>query len=351
MFVPRHLLPKYSPSDAKRYQERWDDHRPERDCVFALIRDGAGEDFLQGYVDGGPLDGFLEDYLDLRGIHFFDEKIEFPDGDTFENIDFQHAMFHHSKLRNALFAAYLDYCRFYNCEFDECIFAMGSCFATTFEKCVFRRCDFARHFVFTNCDFIDCEFESYTAGEALFRDCRFDAQTLAAEPSPEPFRMAGGYAPDSLLQDPERTTFYGEIEAAYQAGKVPSLRKKYHLLARQAFGRHNAKGFAKASNLVNRYVAGYGVRVQAPILLALIVVIGFAIGFVTVGPRPYSSAEAFGVVSRALTNSVNAFAGLPVESASGNLAALLVSAERLLGLIWLPIFITVLANVWFRFRD
>lgn len=161
MFVSIDRLPQFDPSKREQYRRRWEqqDGRRLSERVLELIRGGAGEDFLQRDFEGGRL-APLEDMHDLKGLTIFDEHFDFPDGDTFEAIDFSHANFYHSTFNNAVFNCYIGFARIYNCEFRRCIFSFNHAYATTFDKCRFIECEFVESDTFTNCRFRDSEFRN-----------------------------------------------------------------------------------------------------------------------------------------------------------------------------------------------
>src|SRR5712692_593911 len=103
MFTPSDRLPLFDPEERGKYRRRWqgEEGRALREKILGMIRTGAGEDFLQWEFEQGRL-GFLEDMWDLKGLDIFQESIAFPDGDTFEAIDFSYGHLYHSTFENAL---------------------------------------------------------------------------------------------------------------------------------------------------------------------------------------------------------------------------------------------------------
>ena len=127
MFTPIHLLPKpRNPDydDIPSYKERWEKGVGE-ECykkVIKMIREGAGEDFLQSAFEARELQ-VMSDYQDLKGIKIWKEDIDFPSGDSFEGIDFSYSEFWHSKFNNAVFGStYSAFSKVYNFEFKNCLF-------------------------------------------------------------------------------------------------------------------------------------------------------------------------------------------------------------------------------------
>jgi uncharacterized protein YjbI with pentapeptide repeats len=159
------LLPSFDRKKCQQLQQRWEDYigRAVFERVLSLIREGAGEDFLQYKFENGEL-AFLHDYWDLAGIQISGEDIEFPTGDNFENIDFSYAKFWHSTFKNACFPQTgFTFARLYNVKFKNCLFALASFYGCKLEKCSFENCSFVEGNGFTNCDF----------KETVFSDCFF----------------------------------------------------------------------------------------------------------------------------------------------------------------------------------
>ena len=186
-----------------------------RERVLVPIRGGAGEDFLQGDFEAGQL-APLEDMHDQKGFKIFDERFDFPGGDTFEAIDFSHADFYHSTFNNAVFNCYVGFARIYNCEFRRCIFSFNHAYGTTFEKCRFIECDFVEGDTFTNCRFRDSTFDDCFIPVRMF----FDRSPRSVHPR----RPVG---PGAVSDEPDcsgpedRTDIYNGIKEAYRAGGVP----------------------------------------------------------------------------------------------------------------------------------
>src|SRR5712692_2207974 len=106
MFTPIHLLPRFDTGKLDSYQGRWErDEGPDlNQKIVGMIRDGAGEDFLQGEFENDNL-GFLESMWDLKGINIHGENFTFEGEGSgwFEAIDFSYAQFYHSKFQRAAF--------------------------------------------------------------------------------------------------------------------------------------------------------------------------------------------------------------------------------------------------------
>jgi hypothetical protein len=98
------LLPRYDPKSASRSRNRWEtaEGRIIGERVLELIRKGGGEDFLQWDFENGRL-GLLESQWDLAGFDLTSETIFFPEGDSFEAMDFSYARFWHCSLQTPAF--------------------------------------------------------------------------------------------------------------------------------------------------------------------------------------------------------------------------------------------------------
>lgn len=73
------LLPRFEPRRRREVRERWENDagRDLFDRIITLIREGAGEDFLQYSFEKGDL-GFLSDYWIWLGYTFSVKTLSFP---------------------------------------------------------------------------------------------------------------------------------------------------------------------------------------------------------------------------------------------------------------------------------
>jgi hypothetical protein len=303
-----------------------------------MIRAGAGEDFLQQEFEAGGM-GFLEDMWDLKGLKIFREKFDFPGGDTFENIDFSHAEFYHTRFSNAVFYSHMAFTRVYNCEFNRCIFSFNHAYGGTFEKCRFTQCDFVQGNTFTNCSLRDVSFTQCFMPDRVFVDCSFDQRTQVDPSAPKPSRMSS----ESFRPDPkDLADVLAGIEEAYRAGGVHTQARRYYFRRMQAVTRHNsATRFEKGLGLIKEYLAGYGVR---PLRVLAAMVIAFA-----------GSAALFATAVSPPDSVILASGALFTFGAKADLLTELVVPYRMLyvmtafvGISLTALFITVLANIWFR---
>lgn len=340
MFTSIDRLPRLNPEEQARYRRRWEEGQGTalRDTVLGMIRDGAGEDFLQREFEGGRL-GFLEDMLDLKGLKIFDEQFDFPGGDTFEAIDFSYAEFWHSTFNNAVFNCSIAFARVYNCEFRRCIFSFNHCYGTTFDKSRFVECDFVESNTFTNCSFRETSFDNCFMPTRVFFDCSFDQTTRIGASSPSPFRMNR----DSFKVDLKNASdIFNGIKDGYRGGGVSDKAREYFFRQMQATTRHNtATKPERWFGFLKEYVAGYGVRplrvlgiMLGALLLSTIIfsdAVGAADGFILAAGGLFT----FGAKADLLTNIHPVYRAIYVATAFA-------------GISLTALFITVLANVWFR---
>lgn len=342
MFTPIHLLPIYNWKDRDKYQDRWDnnsDGQRIRDEVLKMIRNGAGEDFLQWDFEHGKL-GFLESYHDLKGIKIFREEINFPKGDNFEAIDFSYASFYHSKFRNATFpSTFFTFAKIYNCEFINCVFAYTGFYGATLEKTRLVNCDFIEHNHITNCDLRAVTLEKCFISANLFFDCKFDEQTTVDDPLEKPLIMSQGsfkFSKGSLAE------ILKGIKEGYTAGNVIEQARLYYFKERQSITRYNAKSLQeKIYGYSLELLAGYGVK---PFRVLISMVTIFSI-FSTFFIAKIGSSEG-------LLLSAGAFFTFGANSdrlqTLGNFCKVIYVAESFFGISLMALFITVLANMWFK---
>lgn len=221
-----------------------------------MIKEGAGEDFLQRDFQAGRL-GFLEDMHDLQGFTFFKEEIVFPTRDTFEAIDFSYGSFWHTKMTNAFFYCTMHFAKFYNCTFEKCTFHFNNCYASTFEKVTFVDCDFVENNSFTNCSFTESKFCNTFLSNNVFYDCKFDAKTSVDPPPRNAVATTfKGQLDNSLISD-----IYRGISEAYKAGGAMHKARKHLFLQLHFSTRYNSESFPeRVSGLLFEYLTGHGLR-------------------------------------------------------------------------------------------
>jgi|SRR5581483_104272 uncharacterized protein YjbI with pentapeptide repeats len=340
MFTPIHLLPQHSIRDRNKYQDRWTDPENQRirDKILRIIRNGAGEDFLQTIYEGNQ--DFFEDMWDLKGINISGEEINFPSADNFTAIDFSYASFYHSKLTNATFYNTAFYfTKIYNCEFINCIFAFAGFYGSTLEKTKFINCEFIEYHRITNCDFTEVKFENCFILQRPFFDCKFDEQTIINDPLDKPLRMPGN---NLKLSKSDLAEIFKGIKESYMAGDVIKQARQYFFKERQSVTRYNSKNLReKINGYFLELITGYGIKPFRVLLAMLIVFLIFSIIFISkIG------------FSEGLLLSAGAFftfgANTNYLQTLGTLFKIVYIAEPFFGISLMALFITVLANYWFR---
>lgn len=341
MFTPIHQLPLLNTADRNRYQDRWrqEGGRELHDRILRMIREGAGEDFLQMDFEAGRL-GFLENMWDLKGIDIMNENWRFEAGDTFEAIDFSYSQFFHTKIHNAAFSANFSFARLYNCEFWNCTFVFNGFYGTQFERCRFINCDFVEGNRISNCDFVRSEFSNCFTGESLFFECRFsndtDISTFRAEPN-------GNWNSDIGMPRTEKADFLAGIKDAYAAGGVITRMNAYFFQQMQAATRHNLRGKEKVTAYVFEVLTGYGIRPLRVVLAMLVCAFASAVWFTHLVGLRRGVLLAAGAL---FTFGANTDALERLSFAS----TLIYIVTSFAGVCLVALFITVLANRWFRER-
>lgn len=342
MFTPVHLLPQYNTEELDKYRDRWEDSEGQRlqDRIIAMVESGAGEDFLQQDFEQGDL-GFLENMWDLKGIRVLSREIDFPMEDNFEGIDFSYGSFSHSKFRNATFLnTSFRFTRLYNCEFVDCNFLFTSFYGATLEKTTFINCDFIEHDSMTNCDLRGVKFEACFIPTNLFFNCKFDEQTNIVDLLDEPWRGRGTLK----LNKGDLAEIFKGIKDGYLAGDVPKQARLYSFKEKQSVTRYNTKRHPeKTWGYFLELIAGYGIKPHRVLFTMLLVFIIFSLVFcakIGFSEGILLSAGAF------FTFGANTH---HLQTLSAFLKIIYI-AEAFFGISLMALFITVLANLWFRER-
>jgi hypothetical protein len=258
------LLPSYDSAIAMTARQRWEDalgqaiHRKITD----LIRGGAGENFLQYEFESGRLP-LLKNPWDLRGFHMMNEAIDFPKGDSFENIDFSYSTLWHSTYGGACFPqTRFDFARLYNIKFKGCLFALANFYGCSFEKCTFDNCDFIECDGFTNCEFSETTFKQCFFSENMFKNCKFD-ETVKFEC--KGVNLKFGLLPranncNEKMKEKQISGVYRGIKDGFLAGEIYKDARKYLFVQKQSYTRYNSRG--KFFDFALEYCAGYGLKPQ-----------------------------------------------------------------------------------------
>ncbi len=278
---------------------------------------------------------------DLKGFQIQSETLTFPDGDSFEAIQFWYAEFWHTTFRNAVFAAKFRFAHFYGCTFINCIFSFAGFYGAALEQTHFINCEFVESNNFTNYDLKTVEFKDCYMPNRLFYDCRFDETTIVGDSVARPYRMN---PTDDPCPKHELTNIYKGIKEAYVAGDLPHMGRRYFYRQRHAATRHNSQTRGQAiRGHIEELIAGYGVRPLRP-LIAMALGLAVSIGvFLTAVPFT----DAFLLSAGALfTFGANTEA---LKALGFGYKAIYV-LTAFFGLSFTTLFITLLAHVSFRER-
>jgi len=335
------LLPRFEPEKSDLYQQRWEkDQGPAlMEKILAMIRDGAGEDFLQWEFENRRL-GFLESMWDLKGIHIDAENLNFAGGDSFEAIDFSYAQFYHSKFHRATFGpATFNFARIYNCEFVDCTFCFAGFYGSALEKVKFTNCNFIEQNSFTNCNLRAVEFKNCFIPESIFGDCRFDANTTVNDPIEKPHR---GW--NLTFDKKQLASIFQGVKEGYSAGGVVTQVRRYFFRQNQAITRHNSDAiWDRLRGYFLEFLTGYGVRPQRVLTVLILLVAG--------GTTIFSRQVGFANALILTAGGFFTFGGYAdLLKGLSIWYRLLYICAAFLGMLLTGFYVTVLANVWFRER-
>ena len=342
MFTPIHLLPRIHAEKVGLYQQRWEkDGGPAlRDKILQMIRDGAGEDFLQWEFENHKL-GFLESMWDLKGINIHGENLSYEGEGAgwFEAIDFSYAQFYHSTFRRAAFNCEFSFARLYNCQFVDCTFSFNDFYGATLEKVKFTNCNFTERNSLTNCDCRALEFNNCFIPENIFIDCRFDANTTVNDPIEKSLR-----AWNLTFDKKQRAAIFQGINDGYAAGGVVKQARRYFFRQNQAITRYNSEAkWDCAVGYFLEFLTGYGVR-PLRVLRALILLVALGIGI-------FTTQVGFENALILTTGGFFTFGGYTDLLKSLSIWFRLgYIFTAFLGIFLTGLYVTVLANVWFRER-
>jgi type IV secretory pathway VirB2 component (pilin) len=309
--------------------------------VLDLIRRGAGEDFLQSDVENGRLKGFLTNMWDLRGFDLRNESIDFPQGDSFESIDFSYSYFENSTFNGAMFGARFRYAEMRRCVFKRCVFSFNDFADCRLVGVEFEDCEFIQGDTFEQCELEGCVFRNCFIPDNLFSGCRFSESTifdgLPDQPQGEnSFKLT---RPEALLPD-----IYHGLRESYVNGRAGRQARRYYFKEMQALTRHSSqsKGSALQGWLLELLV-GYGVR---PLRVLIVMIVTYGIATTVMATR----------LGWRMAVVVTAGAMLTFGAHTETLDSLPAWYELLyvflafLGIALLALFVTVSANVFLRER-
>lgn len=346
MFDSYYKHPLYRLEDKKKYRERWFDPATNMEnesykAILKMIEEGAGKHFLNIPFYRGELP-VLEDDLDLKGFKFWKLETDFSDGgDNFRGIDFSYGDFMHCHFKEAVFqSATMNFATLYSCTFEDCVFIPTTFLGSTFEKCRFINCDFPERCSFENVTFINSEFDGCFLGATTpFRECFFDDQTYVKNRKPHSIHFGERLStPAAALSG-----YFASFQAAYEAAGAEELAEIFRWEARKAFTRYNQIGWRRAVSLFNEAITGYGSRPLRPLIAMAFVYALSTLLFSLAMPLKESivfTAGAFFTFGAASEH-------LKDFSYAGRLVYVGLS---FCGIILSALFVTSLANLWFRSR-
>jgi hypothetical protein len=208
-----------------------------------------------------------------------------------------------------------------------------------FEKVKFTNCNFIEQNGFTNCDFRELQFTNCFVPESIFTDCRFDANTRVSDPIE---KAHGGWK--LTFEKKELAGIFQGIKEAYSAGGIAKQVRTYLFRQNKAITRYNSD--SKRDYLTGRlleFLTGYGVR-PLRVLRALILLVAFGIGI-------FTTQVGFENALILTTGGFFTFGGYTDLLKSLNIWYRLgYILTAFLGIFLTGLYVTVLANVWFRER-
>lgn len=352
MFIQINQLNGYEPDVAQRVRSRWEDSKNDqaKNLILGLIKKGGGEDFLQWDYQQGILKDFLDNEWDLRGIQIFNENIDFPHEDNFENIDFSYGKFYHSAFRNACIYATFDFVRIHNFKFINCSFHFTYWYGCTIENTIFENCNFVERHKFTNCDFINCKFINYSISELLFTDCRFDSNTIITKP--KFYMVTSENKRSSGFDKKQLTDFYRSLHEGYHVSHIPELSRKYKHISQKSRTDYCSPNWLiyLRNKLFIEYLTGYGLKPIRPLIAALLTIVYFSF-LQGVFNAKIKSVGLWGQLWEMFSNgfwfSITAFNKIGNISEWTFPSNMLFIIEACLGTVFFSLFITTLSNSWF----
>lgn len=348
MFVPYYTHALFDPSERTKCRERWTGSRAGgcsyTEIVERLLNEGAEEGFLHEAFGRGELP-ILDHGSDLRGFHFWKIDQDFRRdgncGDNFKGLDLSYSEFWHCHFKNAVFySSSLAFTEFYNCTFEDCAFAFTGFLGAKIRKSRIVRCDFAEPCSLENVSMIDSVFDECFLGETTpFRDCFFDDLSSVRNMRTESYHYKG-----VLMQKSALAGYFASFQSAYEAAGAEERALRSYFEGRKAFTRYNTNLLGKLGGFAAEIFAGYGVKPLRAFAVLIML---------------YVSATAF-----------FAAASVPLKEslvlAAGALFTFGAGADRLMrfgypetivyiclsfsGIALTALFVTTLANRWFRGR-
>jgi hypothetical protein len=223
----------------------------------------------------------MEDEYDLRGFRL-QIDLDFPTDDNFIAIDFSHAWFLHSRLKNALFASVgFRFTDFSKTTFQNCTFLHAYFFSSSFDQVQFENCSFHEETVFLNCAFNNVTFNNCFFDErARILSCRFDHQVNFTK-----FPRASLFRNNQSRPLKADADLYSSIATGYENGSVFDSSEIFFYLARQSSTRHNTSKLSKLPVLyLEEFLTGYGTKPHRILVSLALIYVLFTLYFYFAGP-------------------------------------------------------------------
>jgi hypothetical protein len=259
MYTSLYLIPNRDFTIENNCRSRWESTQGKKDHAFIMDlieKKGAGEDFLQRDFEQNKIPT-IEHMHDLRGFQIWTKEINFPQKDNFENIDFSHSEFWHSKFRNGVWYCSLGFARQYNCVFENMAFFFNNYFCSTLERVSFLNCNFFSHSSFTNCELIDAVFENCHFDSVPFANCKFAGNTRFSGVRMVP--VGGMPASRSELKKKNRCFIFQSISEGYRNGGQNRLAREFYYKQMSNYTFYNLPPYQKPASFLAMFVTGYGV--------------------------------------------------------------------------------------------
>lgn len=346
MFIHSYNHPRFKPHDREKYRERWfDSSGLENDCfkkVLKLMQDGAGKHFLNYDFYKGNLPT-IEDDLDLKGLRLQKVALCF-DGtsDTFKGINFDHVQFFNCTFKKIVFySCTANFAEFYGCTFEDCAFVFFHTLGSEFEKCSFLRADFGEPCRWENVKILNSKFDKCFFGRTTpFSDCYFDDRTKITEQATSSYH----YGKKVSTSNESLAGYYQSYQLAYEASGADGQALEYYWQGKKAYTRHNITDrLEKFVQYTIEVVAGYGVKPQRPIIIMLLLYVVATLGFSFLGELSFKDSIIF------TAGAIFTFgASADLLKDFGVFARLIYVSLSFSGISLIAIFITSMANLWFR---
>jgi len=284
--------------DLKEYEEvstRWNtiEGIDALKHIEKKIRQGAGEDFLQGDVQYGVLKNFLKDEFDLRGISLNRIDLKCPYSDNFQNLDFSYGKLHICTFEDCLFDSTFYFVKFKNCTFKKCTLASSYFKGCYFVDCIFDEVDFFIERRFENCVIENTTFEKFYCPGNILSDCKISNSSEFSEP------LTKSNYPnwDHGFNKKTFSDFFNELNLGYKRSGAFKKASDNRFKAEKCHTRYNSKNHLEKwfRILILELMIGYGERPIRTLLASLFVIVAFSFLYLLLGfavlKQPGSSEE------------------------------------------------------------